>query len=445
MNHSTTRFSCLKPLIGCISLLPLLAFAGCATPLTTAAREGNTEKIKALLASGADINDRGIQGWPPLMAAAEKGQLAAVKVFIENGADIEARAVGNSGMGTPLSQAARSGHCDVVQYLLENGANIGPEDISLAVPDCARLLLKWKENRKHPQQVAQDPAPPASRSKLETAMPDLTVAEKKPEASAVVQSDADKPQYSRPEHPDDFALVIGIEKYSNLPDAEFAERDAAAVRRHLIALGYPEANIIGLIGSKATRTAFAKNIESWLPLNVNENSTVFVYYSGHGAPDAKTGQAYLVPWDGDPEYLEGSAYPLKRLYEKLNALKAKRVIVALDSCFSGAGGRSVLAKGTRPLVTQMDMGAVEPGKIVALTASNGDQISGTIDDQSHGAFTYYLLKGLNGAAADDSNHVTLRSLYDYLKPKVSASAHRHNREQTPQLLPAGEPAALLLR
>jgi hypothetical protein len=29
------------------------------------------------------------------------------------------------------------------------------------------------------------------------------------------------------------------------------------------------------------------------------------------------------------------------------------VIVALDSCFSGLGGRSVLAKGTRPLITQM--------------------------------------------------------------------------------------------
>ena len=42
------------------------------------------------------------------------------------------------------------------------------------------------------------------------------------------------------------------------------------------------------------------------------------------------------------------------LKAKAEALKAKEVIVAMDACFSGAGGRSVLAKGARPLVMQVD-------------------------------------------------------------------------------------------
>ena len=33
---------------------------------------------------------------------------------------------------------------------------------------------------------------------------------------------------------------------------------------------------------------------------------------------------------------------------------------------------------------------------VSFSAADGDQISGTMDDQGHGAFTYYLLKGLGG-------------------------------------------------
>ena len=377
-----------------------------------AAWHGRLEIARSLVSRGADVNAEDPMGWTPLIFAAFFGQTDVARFLIEKGANIDA--VDSRTDKDAMAFAKEKGHDDIVKLLEE-----------------AR------------QQKARTVAPAS-----ESVQPRIRNVSEKQESSGVstvLKSDVDAPQYKGAENSDDFALVIGIEKYSNLPDAEFAERDAAAVREHLIALGYPEANIIALSGSKATMSAFAKNIESWLPLNVNKKSTVFVYYSGHGAPDVKTGQAYLVPWDGDPEFLEGSAYPVKRLYEKLGTLKAKRVIVALDSCFSGAGGRSVLAKGTRPLVTKMDMGAIEPGKIVALSASDSDQISGTVDDQGHGAFTYYLLKGLNGAAADDSKHVTLRSLYDYLKPKVQAAAHRHNREQTPQLLPVGEPAALILR
>jgi len=32
---------------------------------------------------------------------------------------------------------------------------------------------------------------------------------------------------------------------------------------------------------------FVKYFEKWLPNNVEKDSTVFVYYSGHGAPDTK--------------------------------------------------------------------------------------------------------------------------------------------------------------
>lgn len=250
-----------------------------------------------------------------------------------------------------------------------------------------------------------------------------------------IVSDVDTALYQTVENPDNFALVIGIDKYSDLPAAAYAERDAAAMREHLLALGYPERNIVSLIGQKAGKASFLKNIDTWLARNVNAKSTVFVYYSGHGAPDPKTGQAYLLPWDGDPQFLEDTAYPVKRLYEKLGALKAKQVIVALDACFSGAGGRSVLAKGVRPLVNKIDTGALKPGKIISLSASAGHEISGSVEDQGHGAFTYYLLKGLNGAARDENGRVTVQGLYDYLVPNVQDAARRQNRDQTPQLMP----------
>lgn len=247
----------------------------------------------------------------------------------------------------------------------------------------------------------------------------------------IYHSDIDKPSYSSDGGSNNFALVVGVEKYKALPPAEFAERDAAAIRAHLLALGYPERNIIYLTGPEASRAGIEKYVETWLPLNVKEGSHVFVYFSGHGAPDAVTGQAYLVPWDGDAKFLKNTGYPVKKLYENLNGLKAKQVVLAMDACFSGEGGRSVLAKGARPLVTKVDVGMAGQGKLVVLAATAADEITDSDEAQGHGLFTYFFLKGLS----DKAGKTTLKGLYDYLLPRVQDGAHRDGREQTPQLMP----------
>jgi uncharacterized caspase-like protein len=97
------------------------------------------------------------------------------------------------------------------------------------------------------------------------------------------------------------------------------------------------------------------------------------------------------------------------------------------------------------LVSKIDLGFPVDGRIASMTASNGDQVSGTLPEQGHGAFTYFFLKGLNGAAADSEGAVTVRGLYDYLASKVADSARGQNREQTPQLLSSEKEASWRLR
>ncbi|MBI5245617.1 MAG: caspase family protein [Elusimicrobia bacterium] len=235
------------------------------------------------------------------------------------------------------------------------------------------------------------------------------------------------PRFSAAERPDDLAVIIGIETYSDIASkASYAERDADAFKAHVRALGVPERNIVLLKGAKAGKASLEKNLESWLPRLAKPTSRVYFYFSGHGAPDVKTGQAYLVPWDGDPNFLENTAYPVSKLYKTLGALPAKQVLVAMDSCFSGAGGRSVLASGARPLVAKIETGAV-PANLTVLAASASNEISGSLDDKGHGAFTYFLLEGL------DSGKTTAKALSEYLTPLVQDEARRLNRDQTPQL------------
>lgn len=225
------------------------------------------------------------------------------------------------------------------------------------------------------------------------------------------------------------AVVVGVENYrEGLPRADFAASDARLAAEYFKrVLGVPAENVALLVDDRATNTDLQKHFERWLPNRVKPGDEVFVYFSGHGSPDPRSGESYLVPYDGDPTYLDQTGYPVKKLYDQLAKLPAKRVLVAMDSCFSGAGGRSVLAKGARPLVTAVAAAAL-PANLTVISASAGDQISNSYQEKGHGLFTYFFLKGLKERGGSD-----LRAVYGYLKPEVARVAReQYNADQDPQ-------------
>ena len=260
-----------------------------------------------------------------------------------------------------------------------------------------------------------------------------------PGVVVAVKSDVDEiPAGKAKSNKDAYAIVIGIENYrQKLPKADFATHDAQTMTEYLTkVLGYPEENVITLLNDKALKSDFAKYFEKWLSNNVEAGSTVFVYYSGHGAPDVKSGSAYLVPYDGDPAFIDQTGYSLNRMYDALGKLPAKKIIVALDSCFSGAGGRSVIAKGARPLVMSLQRNVVLSKNLTVMSASSGDQSSSTYDEKGHGLFTYFMLKGIKSEdVAKRDGSIDINDLFSYVKPQVERIARKqYNNEQTPQLI-----------
>ncbi len=229
----------------------------------------------------------------------------------------------------------------------------------------------------------------------------------------------------------DLAVIIGIENYQSLPKSDYSKSDAGIVKDYFKALGFQERNIELVTDEKATKSSIEKSIEAWLPNRVKKDSRVFVYYSGHGAPDPSTGEAYIVPYDGDPNYLSVTGYPLKRLYDNLGKLQVAEVVVVLDSCFSGAGGRSVLAKGARPLVMMAET-SVLSSNMAVLSATQGTQISTSSPEKGHGIFTYYFLKAVKDGKK------TLSEIYEYIKPLVEDEAKQLNVQQSPSISPDAE-------
>ncbi|PKN77254.1 MAG: hypothetical protein CVU52_01350, partial [Deltaproteobacteria bacterium HGW-Deltaproteobacteria-10] len=106
----------------------------------------------------------------------------------------------------------------------------------------------------------------------------------------------------------------------------------------------------------------------------------------------------------------------------------------LDACFSGAGGRSVLAKGARPLVMSTSVLPLTPNMAI-LTATQGTQISSSSPEKGHGIFTYYFLKALK----EGKNNIA--DIYEYLKPHVEDDAKAINVQQSPSIHPSPDKLA----
>lgn len=241
------------------------------------------------------------------------------------------------------------------------------------------------------------------------------------------------------EESNSYAIIIGISQYREevVPKVKYAVQDAEAIAGVLsVQGGIPPQNIRLLIDSKATGSDL-RTISEWLRVRTKTNSKVYVYFAGHGTPNLHTGEPYLVPWDGHPDYLS-TLYSVKELYAALNALPARDIVVILDSCFSGYAGRSVLPMGARPMVLSVENVLASGGKVLVLAAAAGNEISSDYEKGRHGLFTAFVLAGLEGGA--DINHdevVTLGELFAFVKDGVSVTALRElNRTQTPTLIPA---------
>jgi hypothetical protein len=119
------------------------------TPLHAAAHEGHTYVARLLLEHGADLNARDKYGFTPLFYAAGGGHIDIVSILLEHGADVNARdKTGN----TPLHHVALLGKAVVTKLLLELGADVNARDEYGWTPlhsaalrgnaDVARLLLE---------------------------------------------------------------------------------------------------------------------------------------------------------------------------------------------------------------------------------------------------------------------------------------------------------------
>jgi hypothetical protein len=245
-----------------------------------------------------------------------------------------------------------------------------------------------------------------------------------------------------------WALIIGINKYPNLPEnqLDWAVADAEAISDLLIRkYGFEKNNVILLKDAQATKANIMEKLNSFSDADmVDREDCVIVYFSGHGQtvplPRGAGEMGFLIPYDakigslsGAPNAVDYRKYciAMNELNDATKTIPAKHIIFIVDACYSGLvlGGQrggiktnipNYLSKVAKTDVQQM------------ITAGGKGETANELPNLGHGVFTYKLLKGLEDELADENgDHViTGTELYSYL---TNAVLQMTDGKQNPRL------------
>lgn len=239
------------------------------------------------------------------------------------------------------------------------------------------------------------------------------------------------------------AMVIGIADYEHLPKLESTRNDAqdvAATLTDLRMCGYPKEQVRLVLEKEATKERIEAELVS-LARATNAESTVFIFFAGHGGRIKEGPKAghFLLPVDargqrkfGVEEYLKTTISDA-RLSQLLSDIPARKQIVVLDCCY--AGGVATLrssrerdegefdeAEGGEDASSEMIDHLMHNGKgRVILAATNRGETAKELVSDRNGLFTKHLLEALRGAGGT-GYFVDVFEVYRYVHRLVAATS-----------------------
>jgi uncharacterized caspase-like protein len=242
------------------------------------------------------------------------------------------------------------------------------------------------------------------------------------------------------------AVIIGVNTYDDerIPNLQGARNDAEEMYARLTKdAEFSIRPSHYLKDSEATGDAIRRAISDVL-WKTERTDVTLVYFSGHGLQDAY-GNGFLAPADMiyDEPLVRG--FRMQELRDLMLRAKNKDVVLlVLDSCYSGiaTGGEKGPAMAEALATSFSDMPDEVPGDAkgrMILASSGATEKSRELHGcqhrlgaglpHDHGMFTFQLLEGLDGRAADaKTNTITLGALHTYVESRFAESATEQRLE-----------------
>lgn len=267
-----------------------------------------------------------------------------------------------------------------------------------------------------------------------------------------------------------YALVIGIGKFihenQGISPLEFTVKDATNFYQFLIDPrrgGFPKNNVTFLTNQSATRNNVV-NALNQIRNMAKADDLVTIYMSTHGTPPDKFGGVHIVTYDTKTKPREDVWYTSVTdaiLKDFIENLKAKRLVMILDICFSNGAfrnipgflppggksigvtdeseGYSISKKQAKKILGSKDIIVEESyqprrepagakgfddgwGKVL-ISASSENEKSWESYRYRNSIFTYHFMNGLN------QHNGNIKDAFFYAKPLVNSDAIKEWRDE----------------
>ncbi|WP_414755162.1 eIF2A-related protein [Anabaena sp. CCY 9910] len=215
-------------------------------------------------------------------------------------------------------------------------------------------------------------------------------------------------------------LLVGVNEYQDkqLPSLRYSAVDCQVLAEALISatqeqFSQKEINIYHDFAAELPLLTHVRTSLKQITTSAQPTDTILFYFSGHGMLQAKTQQAYLCLADTQKDDLENTGLSIQELLQFFSHSGVQNQLVWLDACHSGG----MTLRGLNPtpqLVAVLKQRAAKSQGFYALLSCDTDQQSWEFPELGHGVFTYYLMRGLRGEAADNQGIISADGLYRYV-------------------------------
>lgn len=209
-----------------------------------------------------------------------------------------------------------------------------------------------------------------------------------------------------------YVVSVGIGNYQCINGLRFTEADVEIFNQ---IMARHNAEITTLTGAQATHANVLRTIRSVFAKATPADAVIF-FFSGHGY------EGGFCCYDMKPNsHLGGMSYQEMQILFR-NCRAGKKMVFA-DACFSG---------GLSKQRTQLQVQAVSNNDVMFFLSSKLDETSLELPQGPNGLYTYFLAKGLCGAADVNKDMVvTACEICDYVSNSVSSLASQIPHDQHP--------------
>jgi uncharacterized caspase-like protein len=244
-----------------------------------------------------------------------------------------------------------------------------------------------------------------------------------------------------------WVFAVGVSHYrNNMIDLQFADNDAQTLAAALDERGkglFKEIKIKVLVNDQVTRQSILEGMKSFFA-EAKADDTGVIALMGHGV--IFNDVSYFLPYPADSTNLNAEGLPLSDFEAAVRSVsrKLRKVVLMLDTCHADAFSPRARGlnhsrpshKAARGISLVNEVSDKVPDTFV-LGSSQGDESSWEdasyrLPDEKvgHGAFTYALLRGLEGEAPAYGGKFYVEELSAYVSHKTIEVTHGR---QTPTL------------